>query len=85
LGIFLHGESNQNPAHVRYEVSVEAPESEACEWHTLVDTPLPQRGGVFMWEVEGGKTARYVRYTIDSNYGGSGAYTTKLYLFGVPA
>ncbi|GIQ81777.1 hypothetical protein KIPB_002791 [Kipferlia bialata] len=59
LGIFLHGESNQNPARVRYEVSVEAPEDEGFEWVTLVDTPLPQ-------------TARYVRYTIVSNYGGSG-------------
>ncbi len=78
LGLFLHGENNQNPAHIQFHIGL-TPE----DLTEVVDEPLEHRGGDFLYAMAG-QEARYVRYSIMDNYGGSGSYTTKLFLFGQP-
>ncbi|KAG9394913.1 F5/8 type C domain containing protein [Carpediemonas membranifera] len=77
IGFFLHGENNQNPKHIQFHVGM-TPE----DMKQVADDELEHRGGDFMYECK--ETARFVKYTITENYGGSGSYTTKLFLFGTP-
>jgi hypothetical protein len=82
VGLFLHGESSQNPRRVSFEAAVDASGAfvhlatmdleQRCGDHMAPDLPVPV-------------PARYVRYSIADNYGGSGAFTSKLFLFGTPA
>lgn len=80
VGMFLHGENNQNPSHVSFHCG-DTPE---CTEHLITKT-VPHRGGDFIWLLECPHVARYVKYTIIDNFGGSGGYTTKLQLYGTPA
>ncbi|GKT20158.1 F5/8 type C domain-containing protein [Aduncisulcus paluster] len=79
VGIFLHGENNQNPKRIKFEIS-----KNMKEWKEIVESEVEWRGGDHMWGIPKDTTfeGRYCRYTIMENFGGSGAYTTKLYLFG---
>ncbi|KAG9393208.1 F5/8 type C domain containing protein [Carpediemonas membranifera] len=80
IGFFLHGENNQNPKHITFHLG---PTPDEAAMRLVVDSELEHRGGDFLYPVT--ETARYVKYTITDNYGGSGSYTTKLFLFGSAA
>ncbi|KAJ4460451.1 hypothetical protein PAPYR_3495 [Paratrimastix pyriformis] len=101
VGIYLHGENNQNPKHIQIWLS---PDKE--RWTEVVDAELEQRGGDHLFDLpEGlaglpiaqitsrpaplvgpgaGMVARYVKYVVTDNFGGSGIYTTKIFAFGLP-
>ncbi|TNJ30518.1 F5/8 type C domain-containing protein [Giardia muris] len=79
IGIFLHGENNQNPSRIGFACG----DTQDCS-QPLLTTDLEYRGGDHLWDIPP-TVARYVRYTILDNFGGSGAYTTNLQLYGKPA
>lgn len=80
VGIFLHGENSQNPRRVSFACGADP----ACP-EPLAEMDLPHRGGDHLCALPSPRVARFVRYTIFENFGGSGAYTTGLQLYGLPA
>eukprot|EP00767_Chilomastix_cuspidata_P002975 gnl/Chilomastix_cuspidata/3098.p2 GENE.gnl/Chilomastix_cuspidata/3098~~gnl/Chilomastix_cuspidata/3098.p2 ORF type:complete len:147 (+),score=40.48 gnl/Chilomastix_cuspidata/3098:31-471(+) len=77
VGLFLHGVNNQNPREISFEAATEL----AGPWSDLAAAELEHRAGDHMFDLPAPCAARFVRYTIRSNFGGSGAFTTKLFLF----
>eukprot|EP00703_Trepomonas_sp_PC1_P001113 JAP95493.1 hypothetical protein TPC1_11501 [Trepomonas sp. PC1] len=76
LGIFLHGDNNQNPQEIKFHVS-----SDGANFNEVVYDTCEPRPGDFIWNVQR-KNVQYVKYEILENFGGSGAYTTQIYVYG---
>eukprot|EP00029_Vermamoeba_vermiformis_P009323 TRINITY_DN4610_c0_g1_i1.p1 TRINITY_DN4610_c0_g1~~TRINITY_DN4610_c0_g1_i1.p1 ORF type:complete len:156 (-),score=21.43 TRINITY_DN4610_c0_g1_i1:7-441(-) len=79
LGIYLHGENNQNPAKIAVHVS-----DDKENWTQVLQENIEHRAGDHLFTLKEPVTARYVKYVVLENYGGSGSFTSKFYAFGVP-
>ncbi|KAL9643910.1 hypothetical protein ABK040_013320 [Willaertia magna] len=95
VGIYIHGENNQNPKHIQIHVS-----KDGNEYNKLVDAEIEQRSGDFLYDLCGMNqiiekvnifdtnenkeeiSAQYVKFEFTENYGGSGVYVAKCYVFG---
>ncbi|KAJ3444465.1 f5/8 type c domain containing protein [Anaeramoeba flamelloides] len=77
VGIYLHGENNQNPKHMKILIS-----KDDKNYEKIVDTEVEHRAGDFLFDLEEEKVIQYVKYMITKNRGGSGIYVSKCYAFG---
>lgn len=76
IGVYLHGENNQNPQEVKFYVSADGESYDEVVYDTL-----EQRPGDFLWRVHK-QHVQYVKYEVLENYGGSGAHTAQVYVLG---
>mmetsp|Transcript_41307 Transcript_41307/g.66996 ORF Transcript_41307/g.66996 Transcript_41307/m.66996 type:complete len:147 (-) Transcript_41307:97-537(-) len=79
VGIYLHGENNQSPKHIQIHLS-----SDGISWDKLVDCELEHRAGDHLYDVADGLVAQYLKYVVTENFGGSGAFVSKIFAFGEP-
>eukprot|EP00003_Mantamonas_plastica_P029818 TRINITY_DN714_c0_g1_i2.p1 TRINITY_DN714_c0_g1~~TRINITY_DN714_c0_g1_i2.p1 ORF type:complete len:167 (+),score=21.53 TRINITY_DN714_c0_g1_i2:72-503(+) len=77
LGIYLHGESNQNPSHIQIYHS-----EDNENWTQEIDTDIEFRAGDHLYDLEKEVQAKYVKFVVTENHGGSGIYISKCYVFG---
>jgi len=82
VGVFLHGENNMNPKHL--EIWLSADEK---DWKRVVDTELEHRAGDHLFDL-GDKLdnmlrAKFAKFVITENFGGSGIHISKAYVFGL--
>ncbi|KAL0230709.1 hypothetical protein PCE1_004265 [Barthelona sp. PCE] len=75
VGIFLHGESNQNPAHIEFQLS-----EDNENWTSIVNEPIEHRQGDFFYDLPN-ISSQYVKLIVHSNFGGSGIFISKVYAF----
>ncbi|KAG2377636.1 hypothetical protein C9374_009152 [Naegleria lovaniensis] len=96
VGIFIHGENNQNPKHIQIHVS-----SDGVSYTKVVDAEIEQRSGDYLYDICGLSSvvervnifdsnentkpveAQFVKFEFTENYGGSGVYVAKAYVFGL--
>mmetsp|Transcript_25069 Transcript_25069/g.63068 ORF Transcript_25069/g.63068 Transcript_25069/m.63068 type:complete len:152 (-) Transcript_25069:149-604(-) len=89
LGIFLHGENNQNPRRIAFYVSDKENPAEE-DFVKVIERPLEHRAGDFLYRVEDMenqdklKEVRSVKLQALENSGGSGIYVSKVYIYGQP-
>ncbi|CAL5991504.1 F5/8_type C domain-containing protein [Hexamita inflata] len=76
IGIFMHGDNNQNPQEIKFYTS-----ADGQEYTEIVYDTVEQRAGDFLWTVHK-QNVKYIKYEVLENYGGSGAYTTQIYCYG---
>ena len=83
LGFYIHGQNNQNPKHIQFEVS-----KDDQTYIPLIDDEIEQKAGDYLYGSEKlsesgtDLVAQYVKFIITENYGGSGVHISKLYVFG---
>ncbi|KAL0213536.1 hypothetical protein RCL1_007162 [Eukaryota sp. TZLM3-RCL] len=77
VGIYLHGENNQNPRQIEFQVSYDG-----TLWRTIVEGELEQRAGDHLYPLEEPVECQFIKLIITENFGGSGIYVSKLYAFG---
>ena len=90
IGIYSHGMNNQNAKEIYFQFVKELPAEEHFNDPSYFGPEverhqLEHRAGDFIWDLEQPIEARYARLCIVDNYGGSGAFITKMYLFGEEA
>eukprot|EP00127_Corallochytrium_limacisporum_P005373 Clim_evm49s203 gene=Clim_evmTU49s203 len=81
VGIFLHGENNQNPKHITISCSNVLSEDKS-NFHMLVDQEIEHRAGDFLWDVSPPVLARFIMFAVTENWGGSGIYIAKCFAYG---
>jgi len=74
VGFFIHGENNQNPKHIMISTS-----TDDIKYETVIDEELEWKAGEYIYNVN--IDALYVKFTITENFGGSGVYISKLFIF----
>jgi len=79
VGIYMHGENGQN---VR-EFTIRCGGTRSCPERVLTAT-LRRLIGMHLFDLQRPVKGRYLTYEISKNFEGSGAFTTRLYAFGVP-
>lgn len=84
IGIFLHGENNQNPKKIRMELSEDG---EVWDSTPVKDIELEHRAGdhLFTVQAKDGAKKQFVKLTVLENFGGSGIYVSKVFVFGKPS
>mmetsp|Transcript_17619 Transcript_17619/g.30345 ORF Transcript_17619/g.30345 Transcript_17619/m.30345 type:complete len:147 (+) Transcript_17619:57-497(+) len=79
VGIYLHGENNQSPKHITISLSLDGK-----TWEQVVDAELEHRGGDHLFDLNTPVLATYAKLTVTENFGGSGIFVSKFYVFGEP-
>jgi len=79
LGIFLHGENNQNPSKIEVHVSLDGE-----NFTKVLEKSLEHRAGVHLFALKEPISARFVKYVVVENFGGSGSFISKCYAYGIP-
>ncbi|KAL0224197.1 hypothetical protein P9112_003587 [Eukaryota sp. TZLM1-RC] len=79
VGVYLHGENNQNPRQLNFYLSLNG-----SLWECVAEGELEHRAGDHLFDLEKPYEAQYVKLEITENFGGSGIYVSKLYVFGEP-
>jgi hypothetical protein len=49
-------------------------------YHKIVDEEIEHKAGEFLYRVD--EKCQYVKFTLTENYGGSGIYVSKVFVFG---
>ncbi|KAL0244530.1 hypothetical protein GEMRC1_008614 [Eukaryota sp. GEM-RC1] len=79
VGVYLHGENNQNPRIVNFYLSMDG-----STWENVTEGELEHRAGDHLFDLENPMDACFIKLEITENFGGSGIYVSKLYAFGTP-
>ncbi|KAH7821646.1 uncharacterized protein MONOS_13443 [Monocercomonoides exilis] len=77
VGIYLHGESNQNPKYLIIQTSLDGK-----NFTTVAESELEQRAGDHLFDLPELVTASFIKFIITENFGGSGIFVTKALAFG---
>jgi len=81
VGMYLHGENNMNPKHIEIYLA-----EHLEQWTKVVDTELEHRAGDHLFllaeDIDKMPRAKFARFVITENFGGSGIHISKAYVFG---
>eukprot|EP01135_Chromosphaera_perkinsii_P011913 Nk52_evm30s2531 gene=Nk52_evmTU30s2531 len=77
IGIYLHGENNQSPKHLEIHLSLDN-----VTYKKVTDTELEHRAGDHLFDLEEPVMACYAKFVVTENFGGSGIYISRCFVFG---
>ncbi|KAJ5078452.1 f5/8 type c domain containing protein [Anaeramoeba ignava] len=77
VGIYLHGENNQNPKRIEILVS-----ENGKDFISIIESELEHRAGDFLFKLDKPINGSFVKFLITENFGGSGIYISKCFVFG---
>ncbi|KAK2964973.1 hypothetical protein BLNAU_274 [Blattamonas nauphoetae] len=78
VGIYLHGENNQNPKYIQIQTSMDND-----NFTTIAESELEQRGGDHLFDLPEPVKAKFIKFIVTENFGGSGIFITKALAFGL--
>ena len=76
VGIYLHGENNQNPKTVEFYLG-----KTIDDMKLVKSVTLEHRAGDHFWDLDSPVEAEYIKLNVTENFGGSGIYVSKLFAF----
>lgn len=79
IGIYLHGENNQNPKLIQFFLGTDPNDLKPC-----LTVELEHRAGDHIFDLEQPVEAKYIKTKVLENFGGSGIYISKILAFPQP-